>query len=395
MAGKALSALVRSALKAADPTTRPVRSDLTDPRWPLAQFTTPSSIPGTDAPDPVYPATSELRAAADVLVPNLRAPLITLIALCERAWSLRFQAADDYADLFDSNRAALIAGTEGARASVSPYTDDGAPFDRRQDQEETLYLASIRASLVAQVGASLETAATKLADQIVSAVDVVERAISAAEIERSIPSLGARVSADDMARVAAIKIELARVPFEGMEELWTKLTQVGDADRLDDFEAAACSILDEYVRLPPLEREWIDRGGQRGDMREGTQDRKLGVARSLRTKMLQARDAREPKDLELATTIAQKTRQVFERVLGMAWGQLPPAQFSAIVDGGAPLPKPWTIAPGWWTRGLPLTPPEGWTRLVGWQNLGASRRREQWTAAAAASDRFSGVLKRS
>ena len=74
----------------------------------------------------MYPVTSELRAAADPLVANLKTPLIALIGLCERAWSLRLQAADDSTDLFDSSRAVLVAGVQDAKANVSPNSGGSA-----------------------------------------------------------------------------------------------------------------------------------------------------------------------------------------------------------------------------------------------------------------------------
>jgi hypothetical protein len=77
---------------------------------------------------------------------------------------------------------------------------------------------------------------------------------------------------------------------------------------------------------------------------------------------------------------------------------MPPADFERLktsAGGRAVNPFPatsWTIEPNWQNRGLPASPPPGYSRLVGFLNHGASREREQWTLGAAASDRFAGVL---
>ena len=98
------------------------------------------------------------------------------------------------------------------------------------------------------------------------------------------------------------------------------------------------------VTRSPTERSWKLRGGHTEvDLRGGTIEKMLGVCRSLRARMLQSRESREPQDLELATGLAVKLRQTFNIVLGLPLGQLPPAQFSAILDGGQLPPTAWTI----------------------------------------------------
>jgi hypothetical protein len=382
-----LSKFVQST-KAGGPVSRP---PLVDPRYVGVVFPSPSMIPGKDADEGVLLATSEIRTLAAPLVASLKDPLLSLVGLCEKAHWLRMSAADAYVEKFDASRSVLIAGSDEAKGTVTPFGD---PYQPRVAAAQGEYLLKMRKLLAQQVNETMKGSADALAAQVTAAVATLENALSAAELERAIPSLAKTVSADDEARINSIRRDLKRMSFEDMQRIYEKAQALGDPKRLDDLESAITPILDDFIAMTPTERGWKLKGAYTGaDMREGVVDKMLGVCRSLRASMLASRESREPQDLELATGLAMKLRQTFNVVLGLPLGQLAPAQFSAIVDGGPLPPTSWEVAPGWVTRGLPAQPPTAWSPLVGWQNLGGSRRRADWSAGAAQSDRFVGLLQ--
>jgi hypothetical protein len=384
------------------PKSPAVRPPLTDERYPGLVFPSPSALPGKDADDRVLVACSEIRTLAEPLVANLKTPLLALVGLCEKAHWLRMAAADAYVSKFDDSRAALTAGVTEAKSNVSVFANAGDPYGPRLAQAQGDYLSRMRKLLAQEVNDDMTPQADALAGQLTAAVEALDTALDGAEIVRALPSLSRSPSADDEARIAAVRRDLERLPFSDMEELYAKAVKLGDPQRLDDLEAAILPILDAFVTATPTERSWKLRGGHtEADLREGTIEKMLGTARSLRAAMLQSRESREPQDYDLAVGLAMKLRGVWNIVLGLPLGELPPADFARLMsDGGSNKKNPfpatsWQIAPGWIVRGLPAAPPHGWSRLEGWAKLGASRRREAWTAGAASSDRFTGLLRSS
>ena len=126
--------------------------------------------------------------------------------------------------------------------------------------ELAAYLARMRVLLAAQVTDAMEPQARALAEQVATAVANLEKAIAGAEIDRSIPSLARSVSADDEARVNAIRRDLERLPFEDIQHIYAQATTLGDAKRLDEIEAAMIRILDVFVAKSPLQRSWEGKG---------------------------------------------------------------------------------------------------------------------------------------
>ena len=376
-----------------------------DPRWPGVSFVSPSMIPGPDAPDGVLEQTSKIRTLAEPLTPALRTPLLALVSLVEKARDLRFSAADAYSDAFNRARALLIAGADDARGKVNVFSSPGDPLAPRQHAAESAYLDRMRSAMLSQVREGMQPAADAFAAQVVKAVEALDRALDAVEIERSIPSIAKAVSADDQARIDALKRDLARLPFEDVEELFDKLQKTGDAERLNLFEAAATAILDEFIAKPPHQRSWEMRGGQsETDLREGAVDKKLGVARSLRAKMLLAREAREPR----TTTSPSASRwrrarsstpcSVNRSVDCRRRNSAPSSAAASGATSIASRQRRGNISPAFHVRDLPGRPPEGWTRLVGWElgrepqarGMGRGGRIEQSFRRSAPAERVMG-----
>jgi hypothetical protein len=375
------------------PASPPKSKGVTDDRYPSVNFPAQAWVPGRDCEDDVYPVTSRVRTLGDPLPPNLKSPLMRLCDLVESGQQIRYKAADSYVLKFGESETALREGIRMAVDAVETRGVEGGELMKAA--AESKYIEKIRSALTAAVSADLADQASTMGAAAGKAALDLAKAIAIAKADRAVPSLGKNYTADDRARIDAVREDLQRMPFQDLEKAYDALVEAGNEGKQEVFELAAGPLLRDFIAKPAYQRMNDRSVANRVELRQGWQDKDLSAAHRILRRFSEVAEARRPEDVELAEDLLGELKPAFCQVFATGVGSLKPAQFNALVDGGKPMPAWSAVVPGgvWATQGLPATPPQGWTRLEpGRSDLHLSRAREAAASGAAMQDRFSGRL---